>query len=400
MASGSPLNTFFAQDASRLQDEVFRIMRERGRVSALIEKDAFPDGIGFNPISVLVNRSNPSGGSGWQPVVAENGTTNNCFQSPSTTSPSITERPYNLQSQLLQSFKICFVDASKGYMFKKQVEAFRANFADVIVDTWEDQDKTQYALNAQHKMIGNASLTESSSSFPTTPPTSRLTEDMLDQIYTRIMQDGGGNEAYGQANGQPLITLVCSMEQSRNVIRQDPSVREDFRFAEMGDGKGATLMKSWGIDKAYAGFMHCIDNRMPRWNLVGGNWVQVPYYTNDNSTVTVGDPAAEVNPAYVNAPYEDAYVWHPKVVRRLVPRPIGSVGADTRGDAVNWNGTIIWRNVGNLDEASAAYNPLENWGRWYSPLMAAWEPVKVQYGYVLRVQRCFSTFLNPCNGSY
>ncbi len=391
----SPLDNYFAQDASRIQDTVYQILRETGRVSALIEKDVFPDGIGYNPISLLVNRSNPTGGSGWQPIAQENGTVNNCYQSPSTTSPSLTERAYNLESQLLQSFRVCFVDASKGYLFKKQVEAFKENFAEVIVDAWEDQDKAKFSAAAQHKIIANAALSEDPNVFLPTAPTTRLTEDILDQLYTRLMQDGAGREAYAQANGQPLITAIMSMEQSRNVIRQDASVRQDFRFAEMGEGKGSTLMKSWGIDKAYAGFMHCIDNRMPRWNLVGGNWVQVPYYTPVTSGITIGT-AAEVNPDYINALYEDVYLWHPKVVRRLVPKPIGSVGADTQGQPVNWNGTIIWRNVENLDEASTAYNPLGNWGRWFAPLMAAWEPIKVQYGYVLRVQRCFNTGLNPC----
>lgn len=396
MAVGSPLNNYFASDASRLQDMVYQIQRETGRVSALIEKDIYPDGIGFNPISLLVNRSNSTGGSGWVTITQENGTSNNCYQDPSTTSPSLTERAYQLQMQLKQSYRVCFEDARKGYLFKKQVEAFKENFAEEIVDVWEDQDKAMYALNAQHKIIANKSLSEDPNIFLPTPPTTRLTQDILDQLYTRLMQDGAGREAYAQSNGQPLITAVMSMEQSRNVIRQDPSVRQDFRFAEMGEGKGATLLKSWGMDKSYAGFMHCIDNRMPRWNLVGGTWVQVPYYTDNNPDTIPGANAAQVNPAYINAPYEDVYLWHPKVVRRLVPKPLGSVGADTQGEAVNWNGTIIWANERNLDKNSEAYNPLMNWGRWYAPLQAAWEPVKVQYGYIIRCQRCFSDFLNPC----
>lgn len=391
-----PLDNYFAQDSSRLEGEVNRIMRETGRVSALIEKDVYPDGIGFNPISLLVNRSNGVGGAGWVNVAQENGSANNCYQSPSTTSPSLTERAYNLQSQLKQSYRVCFVDASKGYLFKKQVEAFKENFTEEIADVWEDQDKAQYALNAQHKIIANKSLSEDANVFLPTAPTTRLTEDILDQLYTRLMQDGAGRESYAQANGQPLITMICSMEQSRNVIRQDASVRQDYRFAWMGKEKDSPLMQSWGIDKAYAGFMHCIDNRMPRWNLVAGVWVQVPYYINTGASTVGNNNAAQVNPAYINAPYEDVYLWHPKVVRRLVPKPIGSVGADTQGDPVNWNGTIFWANERNLDQASSAYNPLKNWGQWFSAMMAAWEPIKVQYGYILRVQRCFTDTLNPC----
>jgi hypothetical protein len=364
-------------------------MRETGRVSALIEKDTLPDGIGYNYLSLVVNKSNPTGGDDWRDVVQENGTVNNCVPNPSTVSPSLTEAAYNAQEKLIRSFPICFEDARKGYLFKKQVEAFKENMAEVIVDTWEDRDKLGFFSNAAHKIVYNAALSENQNVMPGVAPTSQLTEDLLDYLYTRIIQNGGAREAYAQANGVPLITAIMSMEQSRAVIRQDASVRQDFRFAEMGKGSAATLMKSWGIDKAYAGFMHVIDNRMPRWTLSGGVWTQVPYYINGSAS-TIGTPAI-VNPAYYNAPYEDVYLWHPQVVKRLVPKPIGSVGADTTGEAINWNGSIVWRNILNEDT-----NPLGNIGRWYAPLMAAYEPIKVDFGYVVRVLRCTQIPTNGC----
>jgi hypothetical protein len=173
---------------------------------------------------------------------------------------------------------------------------------------------------------------------------------------------------------------MVSMEASRRIIKDDASVREDFRFADMGKGDLATLLKSWAIDKSYGGFAHVIDARMPRYNFVGGAYVQVPFYTTASATIGT---ASNVNPAYDSAEFEAAFIWHPKVIVRQVPKPIGSVGADTSGMAWDFNGEVVWRNI-----ASKTENPFEDIGFYAARLMAAWKPDKVRYGYTIIYKRC------------
>ena len=65
------INEMFVQDASRIQGDVYNIMRVRGRVSALIRKDVLPEGMGFNFQTPVTQRSSRTGGSGWVEVQAE-----------------------------------------------------------------------------------------------------------------------------------------------------------------------------------------------------------------------------------------------------------------------------------------------------------------------------------------
>lgn len=389
--AATPLDNYFSQDASRIEGEVYRIQRVKGRVSALIKKMALPDGIGYNFSTVVSKRSGATGGSGWIDVAAENGTVNNCVPTPSTVSPAQTVLNYVAQQRLIFSNDICFEDARRAYDFEEQVANIRSNFVEEIVDIWEDRDKLAFFTNAGHKLVYNSSLTENTNSttMPATAATYQIDQQLLDVMYNRLIQDGAGMEPYGMANGAPLIPAVMSLEASRTIIKGDASVREDFRFAEMGDGDNATLLKSWGIDKAYGGFMHIIDARMPRYDFVNGAWVERAFYS--SSATTIGNELVRSS-LYDAAQYEDLYLWNPNVVMRQVPKPRGTVGADTRGMAVNFNGEVIWRNIPDKVE-----NPLENIGFWAAPLKAAYKPAKTQYGYVIRFRRCPTIVGTECD---
>lgn len=374
------LSNWFVQDPSRLQDKIYEIQRVQGRVSALIRKGTLPDGIGYSFQTSIAKRSNATGGSGWIDVAPEDGSFNNCVPAPSTISPANTVLTYGMQQRLVFSVDICLEDVRRAYNYQQQAMTIRDNMVNEIVDIWEDKDKLAFFTNAGHKIVFNDARTESSTVMPATPATYQINQDLLDYIYQRAIQDGAGREPYAQANGAPLLPLIISIEGSRTIIKGSADVRQDFRFADMGKGEGATLLKSWSVDKAYGGFMHIIDAKMPRFNFEGGAWVEVPFYT--TQATTIGNESV-LNPAYADAEYEDCYVWHPEVVQRKTPAPLGNVGADMTGMAVSFNGDIVWRNI-----PSKELNPMGNIGFYAAALKAAYEPAKVQYGYVIRYRRC------------
>src|SRR5574343_854304 len=95
--------------------------------------------------------------------------------------------------------------------------------------------------------------------------------------------------------------------------------------------------------------MHVIDMKMPRYNFVDGAYVEVPFYV--EAPATVGTKLV-LNPDYVNAEYEDAYIWHPDVVHRMVPKTRTTVGADTNFGGFGYNGEVIWRNPDVLPDGS------------------------------------------------
>ena len=389
--SATALALEFAYDSTRLEGRVRQLLRAQGRMAALVKKEQFPDGIGFNPITVNTLRSNATGGSGWVTVSQPDGTTNNCQPDPSTVSPALLTQPYTIEQQITRSANICLTDVQFGYLFEEQVKNIRENFSLGIKDTWEDRSKYWFQYYSGSKIINNAAQTESNgTTFPNVAATYMASQEQLDPLWQRIIQDGGGEEPYAMSNGAACIPAIMSPEAHRNIIKGSSSVREDFRFAQMGKGyEGAQLLQSWGVDRPYGGFMHVIDPRMPRYNFVNGAYVQVPYYT--TASATIGTQVI-VNPDYLSAGYEVIYLFHPEVVIRQTPKSHGSVGSDTRFLAPNYNGEIMWRNIPSVTE-----NMLENQGFWAAWLMAAWKPtVKNRYGYSLMVKRCPAVVGTTC----
>jgi len=90
------------------------------------------------------------------------------------------------------------------------------------------------------------------------------------------------------------------------------------------------------------------------------------------------------------------YLWHKLATKRNMPNPGSSYGSGTSFDPVKWNGAVVWRNVLNLDSNSDAYNPAGNRGRYFSFMQAAYQPVKTQYAYSVRVQRCAKFTASSC----
>lgn len=388
----SNLNNIFSADTTRLQGRVYQLLRAKGRVAALIKKENFPDGIGYNPITVNTLRSNPVGGSGWVTVAQEDGTANNCQPDPSVVTPALSTIAYTIEQQMTKSATICLTDARFGYMFQEQVKNNRENFVATIVDTWEDRSKYWFQYWSGHKIINNVSQTEGTgTSFPNVEATGIASQEQLDPLWTRIMQDGGGEEPYAMSNGAACIPAIMSPEAHRNIIKGSSSVREDFRFAQMGKGyEGAQLLQSWGVDKPYGGFMHVIDYRMPRYNFVNGAYVEVPYYT--TAAATIGTQTI-LNPDYESANFEVIYLFHPEAVIRQTPKPLGSVGSGTRFLATNYNGDIVWRNIPN-----ETTNLFENQGVYAAQLMAAFKPTtKRNYAYSLMVRRCPTVTVTTCS---
>lgn len=383
------LDAYFTNDASRIEGRIQQIQRVHGRMSALMVKEPLPDGNGFNFQTTVVNRSTGSA-QAWQEVSTPNGTGNNCVPDASTVNPSMSIFNYTAAQYYLKSNPVCFNDFRRAYDYKAQVKAIRENFAEEVVDKWEDRDKAMYFYYSGHKIVFDGSLTETTNgtTMPATPATSTINQAILDRLYTRIIQDGGGKEAYAMKSGSPVITALMSEEAHRTIIKQDDSVREDFRWADAGKGENSILLQSWNIDRVCGGYMHAIDNKMPRYDFVNGAWVERPFYS--NSATTIGTQAV-VSAAYENAEFEDIYLWNPSVVHRQVPTPLGSVGADTTGRAVNYNGTVMWLNIPNEET-----NPFSDVGFWAARLQAAYKPLKPRYGYIIRVKRCPNVATTDC----
>jgi len=394
MAGYGPLQDYFEQDATRLIGEVYRYMRVVGRLSALMPKGELEEGKGANYQTLVWERSQDASAATWTPV-QPNSLTNNpntCNPAPLQVQPANTVLNYSMYQTLLQSNIICMQDVRIAYNFEEQIMSIRDNFKALIVDVWEYQDKFSFFSLPGHKIVTNSSLTDfyGASDFGPVVPTSKLTAGILRNIYEQLSRDAAGEEPVAMVDGAPQFILLCSPETRGDVIDNDPAVRQDIRYAQMGEGSDGWLLQSWNVDRSYINFLMTIDMKMPRFtfNFGTGQWVQVPYYLPVPAT---NGQALIVNPAYESAPYEDSYIFLKQTIRRDMPRPFGTGGADTRFNPVNFNGDIIWTNILTPDA-----NPLGLQGSWYAALMAAYKPIKVKYAYVIRHLVCNSAYFQSC----
>lgn len=389
------LDNYMQQDASRIVDQIYRITRAKGIISMLMQKGELPEGAGYNYNTVLYKRSVDTGGNDWQVINQEDGSSNNCVTQPNTINPASTLIAWQAYLRMIQSNTICFEDLRRAYDGRAQLSAQQDNFAEQIANIWENKDNERFFYYSGHKVIANSSLTENVNSpvMPLTTPSTRGIQGILDIFYERIANDGGYEEDWPKQNGGPLIPAIMSMQQQRNILKEDDSIRNDVRYGQMGENSAGWLFQNWGLDHSYGGYVHKINLLQPRYDWIAGAWVQRDYYA--STPTTIGNEA-NVSPAYQNAAYEDIYLWHPLVVKRNMPRPMSSYGSKTSFNPVKWNGDVMWLNVPNLDPSSSYYNPLGNTGIYFAALQAGWQPIKQQYGYAIRVQRCAKFTASAC----
>ena len=104
-------------------------------------------------------------------------------------------------------------------------------------------------------------------------------------------------------------------------------------------------------------------------------WILIPQYVISGSGLT---RKKVPNVGWLNATWEDSYVFHQEVCCSLVPRPITSVGMATF-PAVNYSGTFRWTNYDDRE-----INPDGSIGQFRGVLSSGTRPENVELGVVIR----------------
>lgn len=376
------VNAYLARESGRLTGDIAR----RGRLSspwvAVLEKDFFPDSMGFTVTRVVYQRTIPVAGegAGWTPVAASTteATSAACRPTAAQLQSRYSTQTAQLAEYVLDSDPICVTDARTGYRFRDQVREIKRNFEKNVIDLWENRHRDQYVatIPEENKLTfsGGALVPGTGGDFDVSaPPDSQIHQDALDYVRWKLVHDGGGEEgAYGQVDGQPVFMVLMSSEQQRALIKGNADIRQDYRYADPKE-----LLKPFGVKRVYGGYYHVIDDKAPRWDIVGGVWVERPFYVADLSGIAV------VNPAYEAAEYEDIIVYHPKVVRCLMQKPLSTIGGGTTFKAWDFAGEVQW-----INEYDKECNKYRDTGYWSARLRAAYEPLIPEYGYAIRVLRC------------
>lgn len=376
--SAPALNDIFVRDENRIGNEIYKKTINSSVWLKMVPKQAWPDGMS-DVIQVLtMERNLPDNIDEWASIADPNSESNNCVPTADEVPSGQTLRSFNLAQKAVKSERVCVNDTRNAFRTAEQVKAMYENLTNVVKYIWQRRAKVEYSRLAEHKVIATHGLPEANALFPIVAPTSVLTQGILDTYYQQLIYDSaemdGGSLA--MQDGAPQFILVTDMASS-NKIRNEDNTQNAFLWNR---ARVPELLQSLNVSNGWKGFYHVMDNLPRRWNLTGGQWVEVmPYET---AAASRGSKS-QISTAYREAPYTDSYIFLPSVFSFMVPKPISTVGSGTEFTPQTYMGDFKWLNWGNDDT-----NPIRSHGYYYALLQSGSKPVHPEFGIVIRHLRC------------
>jgi hypothetical protein len=255
--------------------------------------------------------------------------------------------------------------------------------------TWENRNRDEFEIISDNLIVCKAtgttfntaretisvqgtSTTASSGQFLAN---ANISNAVLDKAYFQLVRKGAGANAYGKENGRPIFALVCSSEASY-ALQTEAGFRDDVRY---NASKVSDLIAPLGVEKAFRGYYHLVDDLAPRFNIETNAYNRKqPYDVSAISAVT--DSAA-----YESATHELAFIMHPEVLETQVPTAFSGSNGIT-GNPLNYRGDFKWTNI--LNEIT---NPDGTIGFFRGVLATASKPIKTDFGYAVLFQRTSTT---------
>jgi hypothetical protein len=308
---------------------------------AYVEKGEWPTGMGFTINSMMLERTltdaaNEAGtaGTGWVDATPSGSgdvatANNNCLPVPEVLSFGQTITPFTMQRRNIQTENFCINDLQNDFMISQTLSNVMDQLETVTEWVWSNRFQNEYLRLCDHKVVEVTSGFDinrtAAFNFSSTPPTSRLLQGTLEQIYQQLVLDGAvaTSGAIGKgANDQPIFNLFTDAVTSRDLIRQDPELRMDFRYADPDK-----LINTLGTPYSYNGFKHTWLKFPPRYD--AANTRVYPYLP--PASTTKGWKRL-INPAYIYAPYQVSFIFIPTVFTCLYERPSTAPGGGVKFD--------------------------------------------------------------------
>jgi hypothetical protein len=184
-------------------------------------------------------------------------------------------REYSLQTKAIWGPNLCVNNLRNTFVREQQMKASIAALADQARETWIERYRSEYTRVSDNKCLTTASFAlngggYNSFGFPiggASSTVSILTQGFLNYVYEYLNHQGAQDGAMGMVETRPVYGLVTSARTSRNIILENADIREDFRYSSQNE----KLLAPMGVKWNYAGFVHLIDDKTPRWN-----WLAIP----------------------------------------------------------------------------------------------------------------------------
>lgn len=420
-AGTAAINTILAEEANRINPDVYSRTVHTSAWMDLMKQTAFPDGMGYQLSTLVYDRAIPTtdsagdtAGVSWTDLGTLNASANSFNTSDlgqplkdaaddvqggrgtgATDNRSYVQfskqlKNYGINRAVIESPRISLEDLRFAAHRQEQLRAIMDNMTDSVRYTWENRYRDEYSRVADSYIGAVESGTAIQSGFEGTEltgtvdlgtagsftvPTANISNALLDKAYFNLVRKAAGAEAYGRENGRPVFGLVISSEGSYQ-LQTEAGFRDDVRY---NNSKVSDLIAPLGVEKSFRGFYHLVDDLAPRFTLANTDQLTrvLPY--------TVSSGVTTPNAAYESAEYEAAFIMHPQVCESQIPNPFsGAKGISF--NPVNYRGDFKWTNIPN-----EITNPDGTIGFFRGVLASATKPIKTDLGFAIIYKRTTNT---------
>lgn len=427
------INEILTQEANRIGSDIHRQTLGMSPWMDLIRKSEFVDGLGYQRNVLIYDRALPLNdgnntgtfdvlGLNWANVAASSLTADNsALNSGALIAGSSTDntgpynktaridftrklKTFNLQNASVQSPRINVEDLRFAAYRQEQLSAIMEILKDSTQRSWIERNRDEFERVAANfvpcltsatpilttvnidgdstaddlfegAQVTDVKITTSGASNADVTPTANISNKVMDKIYYALVRQGGGAKAYGRENARPIFGFVVSSEASY-ALMTEASFRDDVRY---NASKVSDLLAPLGVEKAFRGFYHLVDDLCPRYTISGATITRVRPEIYSSGVLIM-------NSSYDTADYEAAYILHEEVMESQIPKPITSGGAGVTFNPKDYTGKFNWLNI--LNETT---NPDGTTGFFRGVLASATKPIKTNFGYVILFKRTSST---------
>lgn len=298
-----------------------------------------------------------------------------------------TVRSVTLYQAATDTANLCLRDLEFDYQIEQQLAISVQNMAEATRLNWEQELANRYIALSDNKVVYNADV-PTKKAWAADTPAYPLDWAILDYVYEQLRYIVTPEDVAGvDEEGKAVLTAVGEYEAFNGLKLQDANFRADLRYMNAANEGPQVLVGSPGMPagRSFRGYKFETVQFAPRYDLVGGTWVQRYPYKLEQAT---SGQKLEIDPLYVEANYTDVVIFSKSVFDHLVPAPKNlPYGYEYSLDR-DWTGQHQWRKL-PIDKTE---NPDGFKGWWRSTYAYGPQLQRPDLGFVIRVQRCKKTF--------
>lgn len=408
MACEAPFDAFRLATES-LPKDIYVRASYRSIFMNLVPRGAYPEGAGVVRSTFTIGRSEPTTDEPAFETVAVTSGQNYvgaCGTTYNDVPVGFNEATYKPEKFGWRGPIICQDDLMINY----NMENFLSLYVPAISKNTERTISNRFAsiyTSFVPKWVANTDFHQVAGSITAPPPQSPdltldqsscfIDQEMLDHLAANLNEEGASDP---DTNGWitlgedgPIYPLYIGQEASAQLLLQNSELRQDRRFADMGDGDASLLFKRIGATKVIKNFRHVINLFPPRYSYADGAYTRVPTWVMNSGTKGT---VADVNPNWrstTTAPYEGAWVLSPWVFTSEILQSIASAAGlswTPKNHVGEWQFIVGGKEISTSD----CYDPLKKLGAHFAEFWHAPKPIYPIYGAFIIFKRCPESY--PC----